>query len=82
MSVVLPEMAHRGGTAALTTTPVAGRSEVDPSVAFVPGTETVGPDEIRVTVLGSGDPFPRRAQAVKPADPSRNGSAPRCRAGA
>jgi ribonuclease Z len=32
-------------------------------VAFVPGTETVAPDEIRVTVLGSGDPFPRRAQA-------------------
>ena len=30
---------------------------------LAPGTEQVGPGEIRVTILGSGDPFVRPSQA-------------------
>jgi ribonuclease Z len=59
----LPAMAHLGGLTALTTTPVVGSSPLDAAEAFVPGTEELAVDEVRVTILGSGDPFPRRAQA-------------------
>jgi ribonuclease Z len=38
--------------------PLRGRPDV-----FVPGTEELTPGEIRVTVLGSGDPWIRRSQA-------------------
>jgi ribonuclease Z len=59
----LPVLAHLGGTEALTTTPVVGDPrQVRPDV-FVPGTEELATGEIRVTVLGSGDPWIRRSQA-------------------
>jgi len=37
------------------------RSEV--TEEYIPGTEELGEDELRVTVLGSGDPWVRRSQA-------------------
>ncbi|MFC5179529.1 guanitoxin biosynthesis MBL fold metallo-hydrolase GntH [Nocardioides taihuensis] len=59
----MPTLAHLGGTQALTTTPVVGDpAQVRPQV-FVPGTEELATGEIRVTVLGSGDPWIRRSQA-------------------
>jgi ribonuclease Z len=59
----LPALAYLGGTQALTTTPVVGDpDQVRPQV-FVPGTEKLATGEIRVTVLGSGDPWIRRSQA-------------------
>jgi ribonuclease Z len=59
----MPALAHLGGTQALTTTPVVGDpDQVRPQV-LVPGTEELAPGEIRVTVLGSGDPWIRRSQA-------------------
>ncbi len=58
-----PKMAHEGGTQALTTTPVVGVPTVDYADQYVPGSETLASEEIRVTVIGSGYPFPRRAQA-------------------
>lgn len=59
----IPVLAHLGGTQALTETPVVGRpQQVMPDV-FVPGTEELAAGEIRVTVLGSGDPWIRRSQA-------------------
>jgi ribonuclease Z len=59
----LPELAHLGGTRALTTTPVVGSpARAHPDI-YVPGTEELGEGEIRVTVLGSGDPFIKRSQA-------------------
>jgi ribonuclease Z len=59
----LPALAHLGGTQALTTTPVVGTREPSMSESYVPGTEELAPGEIRVTVLGSGDPWIRRSQA-------------------
>lgn len=47
----------------LTATPVVGSPEGTHSEVYVPGTEDLGEGEIRVTVLGSGDPWPRRSQA-------------------
>ena len=59
----LTELAYEGSSAPLTTTPVVG----SPALAYVPllrpGAEPVGPEEIRVTILGSGDPFVTRSQA-------------------
>jgi len=60
---VMPVLAHLGGTQALTTTPVVGDPALVRPGAFVPGTEELARDEIRVTVLGSGDPWIRRSQA-------------------
>jgi ribonuclease Z len=59
----MPVLAHLGGTQALTVGPVVGRPrQVRPDV-FVPGAEELAASEIRVTVLGSGDPWIRRSQA-------------------
>jgi ribonuclease Z len=59
----LPTLAHLGGDRALTTTPIVGSpARAHPDI-YVPGTEELGGSEIRVTVLGSGDPFIRRSQA-------------------
>src|SRR5690242_21854243 len=56
-------LAHLGGTQPLATTPVVGDPvQVRPDV-FVPGAEELAPGEIRVSVLGSGDPWIRRSQA-------------------
>jgi ribonuclease Z len=59
----LPALAHLGGTRALTTTPLVGSPGRARPDMYVPGTEELGQGEIRVTVLGSGDPFIRRSQA-------------------
>jgi len=59
----LPAAAYLGGTRALTTTPVVGTPEPHRSDMFVPGAEELAVGEIRVTVLGSGDPWIRRSQA-------------------
>jgi ribonuclease Z len=59
----LPVLAHLGGTRALTTTPVVGTPELERPETYVPGAEDLTPGEIRVTVLGSGDPWIRRSQA-------------------
>lgn len=60
---VIPVLAHLGGTEALTATPVVGEPLVVRPEVFVPGTEDLSTGEIRVTVLGSGDPWIRRSQA-------------------
>jgi ribonuclease Z len=59
----LPALAHLGGTRALTTTPVVGTPARSRSERYAPGTEELAEGEIRVTVLGSGDPFIKRSQA-------------------
>ncbi len=56
-------LAHLGGTTALTTEPVVGSSDIDPSVAFLPGTEELAEGEIRVSILGSGLPWVTKSQA-------------------
>jgi ribonuclease Z len=55
--------AHLGGTQPMTSTPVVGEPERVPAPIYVPGTEALSPAEIRVSVLGSGDPWIRRSQA-------------------
>jgi ribonuclease Z len=55
--------AHLGGTEPLATTPVVGQPVEGLARLYVPGAETLRPGEIRVTVLGSGDPWIRRSQA-------------------
>jgi len=59
----LTQLAHDGGRTALTTTPVVGTPARRYSDVHVAGTEPLGYDEIRVTILGSGDPFPTKSQA-------------------
>ena len=59
----MPVLAHLGGTRALTTTPVVGTPSRERPAVFVPGAEVLATGEIRVTVLGSGDPWIRRSQA-------------------
>ena len=57
------KLAYEGGVLPLTTTPVVGTPKRDYDSTFKPGTETLGSDEIRVTILGSGDPFVKKGQA-------------------
>ncbi len=59
----LPTLAHLGGTQALTTAPIVGTPATPYPDAYVPGAEALANGEIRVTVLGSGDPFIKRSQA-------------------
>jgi len=59
----LPALAHLGGTKALTTTPIVGTPARPYADTYIPGTEELDAGEIRVTVLGSGDPFIKRSQA-------------------
>jgi ribonuclease Z len=58
-----PVATHRGGAQPLTNTPVVGEPAELWAPMYVPGTETLSPGEIRVSVLGSGDPWIRRSQA-------------------
>ena len=53
-----------GGTKALTTTPIVGNPRRDYAEMFVPGEEPLEDGELRVTVLGSGNPWVTRAQAA------------------
>jgi ribonuclease Z len=58
----LTELAFEGGTP-LTTTPVVGSPSESLPPTLTPTAERVRDGEIRVTVLGSGDPFVRPSQA-------------------
>ena len=59
----LPMPAFAGGTKAITMTPVVGMPRREYAEVFIPGEEPLEDGEIRVTVLGSGNPWPTRAQA-------------------
>ena len=62
-SMSLPTLAFEGGTKAMTLTPVVGTPRRKYAEEFIPGEETLADGEMRVTVLGSGNPWPTRAQA-------------------
>ena len=55
--------AFAGGTKAITLTPVVGTPHREYAEMFIPGTEELEDGEMRVTVLGSGNPWNTRAQA-------------------
>jgi ribonuclease Z len=59
----LTELAYEGSTRPLTTTPVVGSPGVTYADVFAPGAEELAADEVRVTILGSGDPFVNKCQA-------------------
>jgi len=62
-SAALPELTYLGGTTAMTTTPVVGSPAQPYPDIYVPTKEPIRDGEMRVTVLGSGNPPPTRAQA-------------------
>jgi ribonuclease Z len=55
--------AYLGGTQPMTSTPVVGVPRGGQAPMYVPGAEDLSAAEIRVSVLGSGDPWIRRSQA-------------------
>jgi ribonuclease Z len=59
----MTELAHEGGRQPLTTTPVVGTPSREYESVLRPGREPVAEGELRITVLGSGDPFVKRSQA-------------------
>jgi ribonuclease Z len=59
----LPKPAFAGGTTAITLTPVVGTPRRAYAENYIPGEEDLEDGEIRVTVLGSGNPWVTRAQA-------------------
>lgn len=59
----LPVPTYAGGHLAVTETPVVGTPRREPAEVFVLGKEAVEDGEIRVTVLGSGNPWVTRAQS-------------------
>jgi ribonuclease Z len=59
----LPVPAFLGGTKAITLTPVVGTPRREYAEMFIPGEEELEDGELRVTVLGSGNPWNTRAQA-------------------
>jgi len=62
-SMSLPVPAFAGGTKAITMTPVVGTPHREYAEMFIPGEEQLEDGELRVTVLGSGNPWNTRAQA-------------------
>ena len=60
----IPTLAHLGGTKALTATPQVGSLRREYADTFVPGQEPLEDGELRVTVLGSGNPWVTKAQAA------------------
>ena len=62
-SMSLPVPAFAGGTKAITMTPVVGTPHREYAEMFIPGEEALEDGELRVTVLGSGNPWNTRAQA-------------------
>jgi ribonuclease Z len=62
-SGALPVLAYLGGSEPMTRTAVVGRPVPGRAAVYVPGAESLAPGEIRVSVLGSGDPWIRRSQA-------------------
>ena len=63
-SASLPVPAYAGGTKAITLTPVVGTPRRQYPEMFLPGEEELADGEMRVTVLGSGNPWVTRAQAA------------------
>ena len=59
----LPAPTFAGGTRAITLTPVVGTPRREYAETFVPGEEPLEDGELRVTVLGSGNPWTTRSQA-------------------
>lgn len=59
----LPDLSYLGGTQAMTLTPIIGSPKRQYPEVFIPGEEPLEDGELRVTILGSGNPFPTRAQA-------------------
>lgn len=59
----LPAPAFAGGTKAITTTPIVGTPAREYPEVFIPGAEPLEDGELRVTVLGSGNPWITRAQS-------------------
>jgi ribonuclease Z len=62
-SAAYTDLAYLGGTKAVATTPIIGNPVEPYAEMYVPGAEPIRDGEIRVTVLGSGNPPPTRAQA-------------------
>jgi hypothetical protein len=56
-----PAPAFMGGTKAITLTPVVGTPRREYAEMFIPGEEALEDGELRVTVLGSGNPWNTRA---------------------
>ena len=59
----LPVPVFAGGTKAITMTPVVGTPRRKYTDMFIPGEEKIEDGEMRVTVLGSGNPWVTRGQA-------------------
>jgi ribonuclease Z len=59
----LPTPAFAGGTRAITRTPVVGSPGREYPEVLIPGEEELDAGELRVTVLGSGNPWVTRAQS-------------------
>jgi ribonuclease Z len=59
----LPVPAFAGGTKVISLTPVVGTPRRQYAGMFIPGEEVLEEGELRVTVLGSGNPWNTRAQA-------------------
>jgi len=59
----MTELACEGSSQPLTTTPVVGTPGREYADVLSPGSEPVARGELRVTILGSGDPFVKRGQA-------------------
>lgn len=59
----LTELAYEGSDLALSTSPIVGTPARSYADRYVPGNEPLASDEIRVTILGSGDPFVKKSQA-------------------
>jgi len=62
-SASLPLPTFAGGTKAITMTPIVGTPRREYAETYVPGDEPLEDGELRVTVLGSGNPWATRAQA-------------------
>jgi len=59
----LPVPSWAGGTTAITLTPIVGTPRREYAEMFVPGAEELENGELRVTVLGSGNPWVTRGQS-------------------
>ena len=59
----LTELAYEGSGEPLTMTPVVGTPGREYAPVMEAGSEPLASDEIRVTILGSGDPFVKKSQA-------------------
>jgi len=53
-----------GGTLPITETPIIGNPDKEYPKNYVPGTEELAEDEIRLTFMGTGMPYPTKSQAA------------------